>query len=201
MIEIVPEAYFDGLAIAADAPVSSLPMSVQEMHLYSYLGCVLALFQGRAVADWGYEYVITSEGFPFSKELDEARKVLIANGALDMDGQGLLRPNLPALTDELDIVSTLSDWGDRRATVRAATECSLALPMGSIRYAISRSPGMATSFLLGQRGKLLERDDAGLLYQEYTLVSSVLGAEKVDILAPAVVWLSARILRKDSEHV
>ena len=52
--EIVPMAYGDALIIASDAPPSILPMSVGEMHLFSYLGCVLALFKGKAIGEWGY---------------------------------------------------------------------------------------------------------------------------------------------------
>jgi hypothetical protein len=52
-INIVPEAYFDVVAIMADAPASVVPMTVIEAHLYAYLGCILGLFKGQAVGDWG----------------------------------------------------------------------------------------------------------------------------------------------------
>lgn len=201
MTDLVPEAYVDGLIIMSDAPSSVLPMSVNEVHLYSYLGCVLALFKGKPVADWGYPYAITSEGFPWSAEFDQAREALCANGLIDVDDRGMLSARRPELTAELATVMSLGSWSERRPWLRAAVECALALPVGSIRHAVSRSPGVATPFLLGQRGRLLEPADATLLYEEYAVVSEVLGAGAQDVLSPAVIWLSARILRKEEAAV
>lgn len=199
--DLVPEAYVDGLVIMNDAPASVLPMSINEMHLYSYLGCILGLFKGKPVADWGYPYAITSEGFPWSAEFDQAREALCAGGLIEIDDQGLMTSRTPDLASELQVVLGLNSFAERRPWLRAAVECSLALPIGSIRHAVSRSPGVATPFMLGQRGRLLEPADTTLLYEEYAVVSEVLGAGAQDILSPAVIWLSARILRKEEAAV
>jgi hypothetical protein len=199
--EISPEAYFDALVIMNDAPASVLPMSINEMHLYSYLSCVFALFKGKPVSEWGYPFAITSDGFPFSVELDQAREMLCSAGIIELDNDGRMRARSGELGGELNTVLSVGPWQSRRPWLRAATECALALPIGSIRHAVSRSPGVAASFLLGQRARLLEPTDATLLYEEYELVSSVLGADTQDLLSPAVIWLSARILRKEDADV
>ncbi len=200
MTNVVPEAYADALVIFADAPASALPCSVNEMHLYSYLGCIFALFKGKATADWGYSYAITTEGFPFSTEFDAGREAACARGLAEFDNQGLMVPRRPDLVAELETVLSVGPWAERRPWLRAATECTLALPIGAIRQAVSRSPGVASPFLLGQRGRLLEPADVTLLYDEYQVVSSVLGADAQDVLSPAVIWLSARILRKEDAN-
>lgn len=198
MNQIVPNAYSDVLTIAQDAPRSTLPMSIIEMHLFSYLGCVLALFQGEPIASWGYQYAVTTEGFPFSAEFEDARESAILNGLIEISDQGLLAPTQPQLRDELDIILSLSHSArQRRVWLRTATECALALPVGSIRYAINQTPGLAMPIKLGQSSKLLDRDDVTLLYEEYKVVSSILGADVEDKLSPAVLWLSARLLRKE----
>ena len=199
--DLIPEAYVDGLVIMNDAPASILPISVNEMHLYSYLGCILALFKGKPVADWGYPYAITSEGFPWSAEFDQARETLCASGLIEVDDRGLMTPRPSELTVELQTVLSLGSSAERRPWLRAAVECALALPIGAIRHAVSRSPGVATPFFLGQRGRLLEPADTTLLYEEYAVVSEVLGAGAQDVLSPAVIWLSARILRKEDAVV
>ncbi|MEF8758746.1 MAG: hypothetical protein V5B36_03180 [Candidatus Accumulibacter sp. UW25] len=201
MEEISPEAYYDALFILNDAPKSVLPISVIEMHLFSYLGCMLALFRGKPIGDWGYSYAITSEGFPFSAQFEEARKNLISNSLVNSDENGLLEPRQPELGTELQTVLTLGSWGNRRPWLRAATECALAYPVGSIRYAIGRTPGVASSIRLGQRRTLLDVDDINLLYDEYQIVRSVLGTNAQDHLSPAVVWLSARILQKEDAQI
>lgn len=193
--DISPESYVDGLVIFAGSPTSVLPMSVNEMHLYSYLGCILALFKGKPVADWGYSYAITSEGFPWSAEFEEGRKQLCATGMIQINDRGQMTPRPAELATELKALLNVVSVAERRPWLRAAVECALAFPIGSIRHAISRSPGVVTPFLLGQRGRLLEPDDTTLLYEEYAVVSQVLGAGAHDFLSPAIIWLSARILR------
>ncbi|MQB35122.1 hypothetical protein DXT93_32105 [Agrobacterium rhizogenes] len=184
-----------------DAPASVLPMSVNEMHLFAYLACIFALFKGEPVGEWGYPFAITTEGFPFSAQLDAAREVLYVTGRIELDDEGLMIPRPIELAHEFNTILSLGSWANRRRWLQAATECALALPMGSIRYAVSRSPGMASSFFLGRRGQLLEPIDTALLYEEYKVVSSVLGTDASDVLSPAVLWLSARIMRKGDDDV
>lgn len=105
------------------------------------------------------------------------------------------------LAAEIGSLLTLGSWVDRRQWLRAATQCALALPVGSIRHAIGQTPGLAASVRLGQRRLLLQADDIELLYEEYGIVSSVLGADVKDLLSPAVIWLSARILRTEDAPV
>ncbi len=200
--DIAPAAYFDCLVIANDAPKSVLPMSVVEMHLFSYLGCVLGLFKGKAIGEWGYDYAVTSDGFPFSAPFEEARKSLVRGGMLDSQDNGLFRPHQPDLAAELDTILSLGSWAsERRPWLRTATECALALPMGSIRFAINQTPGVVMPVRLGQRRQLLDEDDVSLLYDEYKIVSAVLGSDAEDTLSPAVIWLSARILRNEDVEV
>lgn len=201
MKDIVPEAYVDNIVILNDVPISVAPVSVHSLHLYAYLGCVLALFNGQPVAEWGYPFAITSEGFPFSAELDQARANLVSRGLVDVDNLGSMIARQPEMESELKVVFQFGSWSQRRVWLRTATECALALPLGAIRHAVNRSPGMAEAFLLGQRRRLLEPMDASLLYEEYDIISKVLGTDARDALSPAVIWLSARILRKDGNHV
>lgn len=199
--DIVPEAYFDAVAIMADAPDSVVPMTVIESHLYAYLGCILGLFKGQAVSDWGYPFAVTSEGFPFSVQFERARSIVVARGLVDEDGQGMMTARRDELAAEIDSLLTMGSWVDRRLWLRAATQCALALPVGSIRHAIGQTPGLAASVRLGQRRHLLQADDIDLLYEEYGIVSSVLGADVKELLSPAVIWLSARILRTEDAPV
>lgn len=192
-----PQSYFDVVSILQGAPASILPMSVVELHLYAYLGCVLALFRGSPVSDWGYHFSVTSEGFPFSVELDAARKVALVRGLAQEDAAGLIETDVVNLAREFTILSRLSSLSGRVEWLRAATNCALAFPVGVIRYAINQTPGMAVPVSLGQRGTLFQDSDVALLYDEYKAVKEVLGPEVEDLLSPAVLWLSARVLRSN----
>jgi hypothetical protein len=174
-----------------------MPMTVIETHLYAYLGCILGLFKGQAVGDWGYPFAVTSEGFPYSVQFEDARSMVVTRGLAIEDGKGMLTARPNELSSEINSLLTFGSWSDRRVWLHAATHCALALPIGSIRYAISQTPGLASSVRLGQRRQLLQADDIDLLYGEYQIVSSVLGKDVRDLLSPAVIWLSARILRTE----
>ncbi len=196
--EIIPQAYFDVLAIANDTPQSSQPLSVVEMHLFSYLACVLALFRGASIAQWGYTYAVTSDGFPFSGDFENARKSVVTAGLLVSDEEELLRPVQPELNDELKLVESFGAWTEeRRSFLRTATDCTLVLPTGSIRFAVNRTAGIETPVKLGQKRLLLSRDEVDLLYDEYKVVGDALGPDADDQLSPAVLWLSAKVLRNE----
>ncbi|NWD08948.1 hypothetical protein [Pseudomonas gingeri] len=194
-----PEAYCDAVSILIDAPASLLPMSIIELHLFSYLGSILSLFQGRPLGDLGYSYVVTTEGFPFSVQLEDARALLVSSGLILIDDQGYMQPRFPEIEAEYQELLTLRSLSERRALFNAATQCALALPIGSIRHAVSQSPGMASAIDLGHRSDLFNPDDVSLLYDEYKIVRSVLSQDSKDILAPAVIWLSARIMRGEGD--
>jgi hypothetical protein len=195
-IDITPEAYYDILVLMTDAPTSVLPLSYIEIHLFSYLSCVLALSQGQAIEEWGYKYSVTTGGIPFSVELDNCLKHIENTGCIYQDANGLFNRNDNILENEISILSEIKSWGNRRYYLKAAVECALALPIGSIRGAISTSPGMDLSVRLQQSAELLESDDIDKLYNEYQIITSILGHDFKDLLSPAVMWLSARIIQQ-----
>ena len=194
-MDVTPEAYYDILVIMTDAPTSVLPLSYVEIHLFSYLGCILALSQGKPLEEWGYKYSVTKGGIPYSVEIENCIKYIESAGCIYQNSNGLYDRNHENINNEINIVSDIKSWGNRREYLKAAVECALALPIGSIRGAISASPGMDLNVRLQQNGELLERDDIEELYSEYEVITSVLGKDFKDLLSPAVMWLSARIIQ------
>lgn len=201
MSQIVPEAYCDALLILNDSPKSLLPMSIIEMHLFSYLGCILALFQGEPVGDWGYSYAVTEQGFPYSAEFEEARKILHTRNLFEMDDNNLQQAVQPALSNELAIMLDMESLQKRRLWIRAAMQCALTFPLGLIRAAVSQTPSTELDIALRRTCRLLDTDDVKLLYEQYSIVHSVLGADAHDILSPAVIWLSAKILKSEDGEI
>lgn len=195
MDRLSPEAYADTIFILGDAPSSLLPISIAELHLFGYLGCILALFKGQPAADWGYAFSVTSEGFPFSPTLENARKAVVRQSFVSVNEAGCIEPIQPEFESEFRVLTSLSTIAIRRKWLRTATQCALALPIGSIRYAINQTPGMSHSLHIHQARRLLEEDDIELLYDEYKAIHDIPGDQIDDILSPAVVWLSARVLR------
>ena len=192
-----PEAYFDASCLMSEVKPSLVPVSVSELHLYVYLACIIALWRGNAIGNWGYTFALTSEGFPFSPELEQGRKKLVHRGTVKLDHDGDMVPDQASLLEEQSSLFSELRWVDRRNFISAAANCALTLPGGSIRYAIGRSPGFGSAVALGQNSPLLTEFDIDAIYAEYQVIAEALNDQEIDLLSPAVVWLSARVLQND----
>jgi len=195
--EIIPESYYDCLITMSSLPDSLSPVSFIELHLFSYLGCVLALFKGNSVSEWGYHYSVTSGGFPYSDALTDSLDYLERRGFIEKDSAGLYVANKKLIEIELNKLSYLKEIPLRKEFIQTAINCALTFPTGSIRNAIQHSPGFALNVQIRQTNALLDSLDVELLYDEYKVISGLLGIGNKDLLSPAVIWLSARILRKE----
>src|SRR5579862_4797161 len=88
-------ASFDFLFITEELSLKLGTATVGETHLFAYLGCLLSLFEGQPVADWGYSFAGLESGSPFSPELQEAYAELeragfvsSSDGAVTVTGLG-----------------------------------------------------------------------------------------------------------------
>ncbi|WP_279466171.1 hypothetical protein [Aeromonas veronii] len=195
LTDISPESYIDVLAVLNKAPTSLQPISHTEIHLFSYLGCVISLFKGNPINSWGYKFSISSNGYPFSHNINEAIRNLFSRNYLIMDENGYYLKT-KALINEFHLMSQIKEsWPERISCINTSLECALALPIGSIKSAIEQSPGIDLKYKLNQRGELLEEDDIGNLYNEYSVIREALGYDSIELLSPAVIWLSARIMK------
>lgn len=187
------EAYFDCLSIAAGVPSSVAPVSTRELHLLGYLARLLALFEGEPLGDWGYAFALTSRGFPHSAAFEDARIELAGDGRIEQ-----LQPETFVATErgrnELGELMGLSFLARRSRWLNAAADCSLALPMGSIRYALTSRNDLMGSGGSGQPRELVTPAYLDRVHGERTLIEAALGGESADLLAPAVAWLSIYVL-------
>ena len=192
---LTSNAHTDVVMLVGDAPRSVSPISVPELHLYAYLGCLLALFDGVPVADWGYRFTVTREGIPFSADLETARDGAVQRGVILLQERILVKQGGERFDEEFKLYCELEQSARRRDWLRAAVQCALALPVGAIRDAVNRSPGVAEGLRDGHARVLFDYDDVESLYEEFETVRKVLGENAGQLLQPAILWLSARVLR------
>lgn len=100
---VKPEPYYDALQILNALRKSLEPISTIETHLFAYLSCILGLWRGQPLADWGYNFAVTSEGFPFSADFEIARAELAPRGLVSIDDRGRMRPNHLELDQEISL--------------------------------------------------------------------------------------------------
>lgn len=187
------EAYFDCLSIVSGVPKSVSPLSTRELHLLGYLACLLGLFEGEPLAEWGYSFALTSRGYPHSAAFETGLELLCERGHVaQLEGENF-GPTSRGQA-EFDSLKQLSFLSHRQRWLNAAADCSLALPMGSIRYALTSREDLLASAGSGQARDLITPSYIERVHDERSLIEQALGGESADLLAPAVAWLSIYVL-------
>ena len=183
-----PEAAFDTLAIVASLEPTVGRVLPSEVHLFAYLGCLLSLYSGHPVADWGYAFTGTIEGSPFSAAVNEAVGVLRSSSDLlsDLTGLGLSESGRA----EYDLLRTLPRNASREEFVLGACSSVLALPVPLVRSAMQQEPALRRVTALAASRPLLEGVDLDALYEQFQALASVIGTEISDVMVPAVAWLT-----------
>ncbi len=137
-MELNTKATFDVLYIACSLQRTAGGVVAAELHLFAYLACVLWLYTGRAADSWGYPFVGTELGAPFSRDVDTAIAELAARGFL-VEPQNRMRPSAVA-RDRLRAFQDLRLNRDRVDCLHAACSSTSAFSLGMIGAALAQDP-------------------------------------------------------------
>lgn len=180
------KASFDSLAIPSILDAAIGPATSGEIHLFSYLACLLYLYRGNPLADWGYDFTATESGAPYSYDVDQAISFYSQVGFLKIDEE------LVSLTqegrEELVNLSTLSTLQTRLAFLEPACSSALAVPVGLVRAAVHLDINVSSAVELQSSRHLFDRTSMAQLYEQFDALRSVLGPDQSDLLSPAVTW-------------
>lgn len=181
-------AIFDALFVCSDLQRVLKGAAVGEIHLFSYLACLLSIFKGQPSSEWGYSFAGVDQGSPFSVDLSEAIDLLIDKGSM-VAAEDLLR-----LTDsgseELAFFTNLAIYSDRRPFLSAACSSVLAIPIGTVRTAMTMEPGLRPVVALRSTRALLTDATLEQLYEDFSVVNQAVEGQTEDLMVPATVWLS-----------
>jgi hypothetical protein len=188
-MRLSPEATYDVLYIADRLREESGMFTVPEMHLFSYLACLLWLYQGRTVTDWGYHFVGTELGAPFSVDLDQAVTMLIERGFIVRVQEHL---RISELAEQpLRDLGELALVKERIECLNAACASTAAFSAGVIGNALAQEPDLKRAQLVPMSRPLLEESARSQLYAQFDALRRGLKQEGDDLRVPAVVWLAA----------
>jgi len=187
--DIGPYAWFDALALAAHLRQAQNDFLREELQLLGYLACLLSLYDGRPTADWRYQFASTPSGAPFSPSLDAAFARLVEEGHLQQSAE-LECSITEAGADELSELRALRMLTSREPYLEAASSSCLVVTPGMIRRAISQDPDIRAAFDMNSRRLLLDDKGLSFAYESLGVFQSALGNASVDLLAPALVWVT-----------
>lgn len=184
-----PEATFDSLFIGDRLLREAGTVAASDFHLFAYLACLLWLYNHMPVSEWGYEFVGTELGAPYSQDIDEALRLLTERGYFVTVEErfSIAATGLVALHD----LSVLSVNQERTECLRAACASTAALSMGMVGNALSEEPELHRARTIPMSRRLLERSGQDQLYLQFEALRGALQGGGGDLRVPAVVWLQA----------
>jgi hypothetical protein len=191
-----PTPAFDCLSIVDVLSKDEGSISAPEIQLFAYLSCLLWLFRGRTVATWGYQFVGTEYGAPYSRDIDATLKELHSRGyLLQVEARYRLGTEASAM---IGAFQGLSINRPRLECLDAACSSTIALSPGLVGSALSQEPELSRARALPMSRPLLEPPARARLHSQFIALRQGLADNTHDLRVPAVVWLSALYRTGDS---
>lgn len=184
-----PEATFDALFVANKVQLEVGSFVAQDIHLLAYLGCLLWLYRGLAVSDWGYPFVGTELGAPYSRDIDTALDALQLRGYF-VRARERLRVTEAAHEALSDLVA-LSLNQDRAECLGAACASTTAFSLGMVGSAVAEEPDLRRARDVPMKRRLLEQSAHTQLFKQFDALRQALHQKGNDLRVPSVVWLEA----------
>ncbi len=182
-----PNAIFDVLYIVSRTSAQYSGISLSELNFLSYFSCLLSLYKGNAVSDWGYCFLKSKDGVPVSAELTEACDILISVNELRKNGVCYDMTSSGAA--KLCVFEKMESLRSRKECLQAACDCLLMDSIVEIISLISRDPLIKESCL--HPLKCLNREDNAslqMLHKQFGIVKEAIGLRR-NLFVPATSWL------------
>ena len=186
----------DALGYSADGATRG------EIQVLAYLGCLMSVYEGQSVEQWGYSFMATRTGAPYAEEIAASLDLLIERGFTTVDGP------LVQISDsgrsELRFLASLALNERRQRFLDAATAAALAMPLPSVADALSFEPGLRRALHFVRTKALLDETGVSLLEAPFEALSEALGDELMateDLMVPTVVWLTYLATERQSNRV
>ena len=198
-IRLNPEAALDCLFVAHRLQMQSAGFAGPELHLFAYLACLLWLYRQRAATDWGYSFVGTELGAPFSLEINESVNELLARSYFVRVGERLHMTELAQ--QPLHDFARLVVNQERMECLQAACASTAAFSVGMISTALAEEPELRRAHAVPASRHLLEESAQTQLYVHFNALRQALRERGNDLRLPAIVWLSALYRSSESAVV
>jgi hypothetical protein len=179
---------FDCLAIGNGIQSAMGNFSPEELHIFGYLGCLLSLYRKQSVSEWGYSFIVSEEGVPFSHDIFESFDYVRQLGFLNSHDHYYRLSSVGESV--LEQLKSLVQHYKRLPMLEGACESLLAIPMNIVRDAITNVPEIKRATAAKSARKLLVSPGLEQLYKQFQVLSTTFGVEIPDLMIPATAWLS-----------
>jgi len=210
-LEEMAGASFDVLSIVSLLDTIEPPREF-ELHTFSYLACLLYVFDGYPASSWGYTFSAVPPTVPFSTTLSSAVEQLVSSGLLDrlsvsdslqsntsvpmsasLAGSQYLPPERFALTadglQEFEFLSSLQMLRGRSKYLSAATSTSLIYSVPAVVNSLVEEPQLRQALRTTTPQSLLVSITSQPLYEQFEALREAIGGEVHHLSVPATVYV------------
>jgi len=194
------ESIFDTMYIGKNIGDKFEDFSHPDLQFFSYLSCLLSIYDGNPLSFWEYSFVNTPLGSPYSVNVNEALNSLKSNHSVVPTTPGYYK-----LTDkgnsEIDFYLNLHAFKYRVKYLDTACKVLSLIPAGYIKNALHNEPVLSSAKCSISKKFLLDENSPAThsLYKQFGILREALvGEEYKELLVPAVVWIEA-LIEKDKE--
>jgi hypothetical protein len=186
-------AFLDALYIVEKLSMKYEDVAESEVHLFSYLACLLALYNGESAYFWDYIFITGKTSSPFAKELNESMEMLFDSGLVNasyVESETFFKITQNGI-DELSSLSQFGLYEDRLKYLKSSCETLLLVPLSDVRAAIRKEPSVVYSNTWSRNEALVTEGSASIeiLYDQFDSLKIALQGKYTDMLIPAVTWL------------
>lgn len=184
-------AGFDVLAITDRLTRTEKGAALAEVHVLSYLACVMSLYEGKDPQEWQYGFAATPSGAPYAMALDHESSRLRAAGLI-LDRGDVMVPSGRGL-QELRQLRTLKSLSIRERYLEVACGAAALLPLPAVADALSFEPQLQRAFKAPSARELFKPVGCALLKEHFRAISKALRRRSPttsDLLVPTKVWLT-----------
>src|ERR1700737_1394171 len=160
-----PVATYDCLFLANRLQKHLGGFATGEVHLFAYLACLLWLYRELPLTDWGYQFLGTELGAPYSREIDGAVHELVSRGFFQRSGEHVVMTK--DAVEQLAQLQTLKFYKERSQCLGAAGDSMLAFSIGMVRAALSNDPELHRARHNPSNRVLLESPGLDIIYEQF----------------------------------
>jgi hypothetical protein len=184
-------ASFDALQLVGSIGDSSNGVTLSELQALAYLSCLLAIYDGNQPDTWGYGFSVTETGAPFAREIADAVEGLRGAGWISRHDRvyRLAATGRP----ELEFQRTLAPIQRRIRYLEGSASAALTMPLPALTDALACEPGLRRALDYMRRKRLLDKTSIDLVSRQFDALTEALSqapVDRVDLMVPAVVWLT-----------
>lgn len=185
-------AGFDALSIARALELTVHGSTAAELHVFAYLACLLAYYEGRSPDEWAYDFSSTPAGSPYADVLAQETDRLRAAGRIIVDAAGVLALS-SAGRSELKELRQLRSCSLRERFLEAACSVATLLPLPTVVDALAHDPQLQMALRHRSSRALMQPVGLALVDEQFSAIRLTLSQEvpsASDLLIPTSVWLT-----------